>query len=237
MQEQNSPSADNVAQNEQSGHMIRTPLYVVIAILSLTVLGLVGYVIWDSNQTDITTTQPATTTTQTREETESASESVEDTLEESGYYGKSENNSATFQYTYNGIDYTLYLNNPDNLTYRTEDQAYYGNTLIMELNDRTTLEIHPMPDIDQSTQGGAYGTIMTHVMGDIYRTRYFGDHYVLDVGADMCEIPNLSPCVIQVFHNDAKGALSAYIRYDTIPDEEILESADELIRSYRIEEG
>ena len=37
---------------EERGHLSRTQLYIVSAILSLAVLGLVGYIVWDSYQID-----------------------------------------------------------------------------------------------------------------------------------------------------------------------------------------
>lgn len=59
---------------EEQGHLSRTQLYIVAAILSLAVLGLVGYIAWDYFQTDTTTTTSTTSTTETEEEQEDTSE-------------------------------------------------------------------------------------------------------------------------------------------------------------------
>lgn len=57
---------------EEQGHLSRTQLYIIAAVLSIAVLGLVGYIIWNYIQTDDTTsTQSSPTTTEyTGEETE-----------------------------------------------------------------------------------------------------------------------------------------------------------------------
>ena len=50
MQEQNTPSTEAPKDKvplEDKGHLSRTQLYILLAILSIAILGLCGYIVWD----------------------------------------------------------------------------------------------------------------------------------------------------------------------------------------------
>ena len=83
MQEQVPPveTAKEKALQEEKGHLTRTQLYILLAILAVAILGLCGYIVWDMYQRDSVVTKIAyresAETTDTREEVESEEESEE----------------------------------------------------------------------------------------------------------------------------------------------------------------
>lgn len=212
---------------DSKGHLSRAQLYVVTAILSICVIGLSGYLIWNTYKQEFQTYQ-ATQTNDSSEENDTSPE---------------ETQMITYQYSHDGDKYTLNWENPESLEFRTVQRETSGKTLIVELGSDVALEIYQKDNISETSKGGAYGDIISNVTDEIVRTGYFGHHYVLVVEEDMCSIPNQIPCVIVAFHNGPEGALSAYIRYPVTTGPEMLTYseqatiADDLIRSYSIENG
>lgn len=133
MQEQNKPSVESTPEKvplEKQGHLSRTQLYILLAILSVAVLGLCAYIVWDCYNSDpvITKTvyKESTETQETEDDTENTDEDTETETDE-------ELNTLSFEYVNN------------------EDPEIYRKFSIDVLVPEGTAIVDSCPDTDTTT--------------------------------------------------------------------------------------
>jgi nitrate reductase NapE component len=111
--------------SEEQGHLSRTQLYIVTAILSIAVLGLCGFIVWDHLQSDTTNTPSTTPSTETTETDEpEGSATTEENMKDDAEISEDEKTYVTEAVECEIPDYISRINTtyPEDVTIETEYQ-------------------------------------------------------------------------------------------------------------------